>query len=77
VEVKIRARLHCRKEQNQFDRRGYIYCWYYTVYDADTGNVLASDNTGDWHKMLHAVLRDLDAIRHCAQLGILKKSRGW
>lgn len=75
--MKIKAKLYCRKERNQFDRRGYIYCWYYRVYDADTGNVLASDNTGDFQKMLDAALRDLVAIRHCAGLGVLKKSRGW
>lgn len=75
--MSIKAQLYCRKETNRFNHRGYIYCWYYRVFDAETGNVLASDNTGDWQKMLDAVLADAAAIRHCAKLGILKKSRGW
>ncbi|WP_426940273.1 hypothetical protein [Pseudarthrobacter sp. S6] len=73
----IRAQLYCRKEKTRFDRRGHMYCWYYRVFDAETGNVLASDNTASWQKMMDAMLRDLAAIRHCARLGILKKSRGW
>lgn len=73
----IKAQLYCRKEDNSFDRRGYIYCWYYRVINTETGNVLASDNTGNWQKMLNAANRDLAAIRHCAKLGILKESRGW
>jgi hypothetical protein len=73
----IRAQLYCRKEENRWNHRGYIYCWYYRVINTDTGNVLASDNTGNWQKMLDAALIDLAAISHCAKLGILKKSRGW
>ena len=75
--MKIRAQIYCRKETTRFDLRGHMYCWYYRVYDADTGNVLASDNTADFQKMFDAAMRDLNAIRHCAKLGIVKKSRGW
>jgi hypothetical protein len=73
----IRAQIYAHKDDNKFDRRGYIYCWYYRVYNTDTGNVLASDNTGDFGKMFDSAMRDLKAISHCAQLGVLKKSRGW
>jgi len=75
--MNIKTQVYCRKETNKFTRRGYIYCWYYRVFDADTGNTLASDNTGNWRKMLDAAIQDTVAIRHCAKLGILKKSRGW
>jgi hypothetical protein len=75
--MNFKAQVYCRKEQNQFDRRGYIYCWYYRVINMNTGKVLASDNTGNWQKMIDAALRDLNAIRQCASLGILKESRGW
>jgi len=75
--VKIRAQIYCHKETTKFDRRGHMYCWYYRICDVDTGNVLASDNTANFQKMFDAAMRDLDAIRHCAKLGILKKSRGW
>lgn len=75
--MKIRAQLYCHKEPNKWDRRGYIYCWYYRVYDANTGNVLASDNSGDYRSISSQMVRDLEAIWHCARLGILKKSRGW
>ena len=75
--MKIRAQLYCHKEPNKWDRRGYIYCWYYRVIDTGTGNVLASDNTADWRKMFDAALRDVSAARHCAKLGILKKRRSW
>lgn len=75
--MSIKANVYCVKEANRFDRRGYIYCWYYEVINTETGNVLASDNTGDWRKMLDSALRDLVAIRRCAKLGILKKARGW
>ena len=73
----IKGQVYCRKEPNRFASKGYIYCWYYQVVNADTGNVLASDNTADWRGMLDNALRDVHAIRHCAKLGILKKSRGW
>jgi len=73
----IKAQVYCRKEPNKWDRRGYIYCWYYRVINTETGNVLASDNTADWRRMIDSALHDLGAIRHCANLGILKKSRGW
>lgn len=75
--MRIRAQLYCRKEHNRWDYRGHIYCWYYRVYDANTGNVLASDNTGNFQKMFDAMMHDLKAIQHCAKLGIVKKSRGW
>ena len=75
--MRYKAQVYCHKEPNQFDQRGYIYCWYYRVINTDTGNVLASDNTGNWRKMIDTAVRDLGAIRHCARLGILKKSRGW
>jgi hypothetical protein len=75
--VSFKAQVYCRKEPNKFDRRGYIYCWYYRVVNTDTGRVMASDNTGNWRLMIDNALRDLDAIRHCASLGILKKARGW
>jgi hypothetical protein len=73
----IRAQVYCHKEPNHFRPEGYLYNWYYEVINTETGNVLASDNTGDGYGMLAAAMRDLDAIAHCAKLGILKKSRGW
>lgn len=73
----IRAQIYCRKEQNRWDHRGYIFNWYYRVINTDTGNILASDNTGNFHSIFNSALRDLDAIQHCAKLGILKKARGW
>jgi hypothetical protein len=75
--MSIRAQVYCHKEQNKFSRKGYIYNWYYRVLNTDTGNVLASDNTADFQRIFNSAMRDLDAIRHCASLGILKKSRGW
>lgn len=75
--MSIRAKVYCHKEANKFDRRGYIYCWYYRVINTETGNVLASDNTGNWRSILDDAIRDVNAISHCAKLGILKKSRGW
>jgi hypothetical protein len=75
--MSIKAQVYCRKEPSKFDRRGYIYCWYYRVFNTETGKVLASDNTADWRRMVDSALHDLTAIRHCASLGILKSSRGW
>jgi hypothetical protein len=75
--VSFKAQVYCRKEPNKFARRGYIYCWYYRVINTETGNVMASDNTADWRRMIDAAMRDLEAIRHCASLGILKKARSW
>lgn len=75
--MSIRAQVYCRKEPNKFRPTGYIYNWYYRVTDTDTGNVLASDNTANFHRIFNSAMRDLDAIQHCASLGILKESRGW
>jgi hypothetical protein len=75
--VSFKAQIYCRKETNHWDRRGYVYCWYYRVINTETGKVMASDNTADWRKVVDGALRDLEAIRHCAKLGILKKARPW
>ena len=73
----IRVKIYGIKESNKWDHRGYIYCWYYKVYNTETGNVLASDNTGSFRKIFEAAMKDFEAIRRCHKLGILKESRGW
>ena len=75
--MSFKAQVYCRKEHNKWDRRGYIYCWYYRVINIETGDIMSSDDTGNWQKMIDAALRDVGAIRHCSKLGILKKSRSW
>lgn len=58
----IRAQVYCRKEENHWDPRGHIYCWYYRVYDASTRQHVGLGQYGQLRAHL---------------LGILKKSRGW
>ena len=75
--MSFKAHVYCRKEYTKFDRRGYMYCWYYKVINTETGKIMASDNTADWSLILNTALRDVAAIRRCSRLGILKKARGW
>ena len=68
----IRAQVYCHKEKNEWDRRGYIYCWYYRVIDTETGKVLASDNTGNFRLILESASMDIQAIKRCVSIGIVK-----
>lgn len=62
--------MHCQKEDNKFARRGYIYCWYYKIID-DTGNVLKTDNTGNFHGLLDQALWQQKVIVDAYNAGIL------
>ena len=68
----IRARIHAIKELNRWDPRGYIHCWYYTIYDTRTGRVYARDNSGDGPGIIEAALEDLAVVERARSLGILK-----
>jgi hypothetical protein len=57
VKDQLWVKVYGCKENNKFSASGYIYCWYYEIRNARTGELLASDNTGDGYKILAYALR--------------------